>query len=215
MEILRPLTSTGVWFFTIVRAGDAHGPDVVSWVKDRFRFWESPTGPDEFNFRAGVTFTYGRLDSIHISKLQIFNNGVLVQADAFTTDINTVLEVFFEESRERFQFTYKKSQPVERSFLSALEVQASESFALGLSQLDKLSSRLSDIISSYGVEAAPYVLSTLGLQSDPLRAKPIQPSRFAIERRIEHPFESNIFYAEAPLLTPQHLELLNLLEELF
>lgn len=214
MEIIRHLRSSAVRFFQLKRA-NIFAPDFVQGVKERYRFWVAPSGPQEFDVERGVGFSTGSFQETTITDLKFYANGILVEADATTELLDGLIDDLAKWITEKFDCEYEESSPVAKGFTSSLEIKANPNLTDKISGLEGVAERLTIMVAGYGITLPQYELSGITLQTDAAVAKPLSPGRFVFERRNNRAFDEGVFYTQAPVSTKEHIELLGMLEKLF
>jgi hypothetical protein len=212
MELITPLLSSAVRYLQFAEKSDAFVPEVIGQIQERYRFWEAPKGPSDLNYEAGVKFNFGRFHNTTIKSFQIFTNGVMAQADAETSIIDAFLDDILQWIANVYDFHYGQIGPVEKIFVSVVEVRVKSDLSNIFDKLNSTMQNLSEMVAGYGITAESFTASGITFETDPLRSTPINAGRFVFERRGGKPYESNIFYSSAPVSTEQHLELLANLE---
>jgi hypothetical protein len=206
------LLSSAVRFFRVTDAAGLHVPDLVDGIKARYRFWDAPKGPAEFDLSAGARFAVGMYRDVRIESLQLYANGVHVQGNANTVLLDGLVDDLLLWLETEFDVKCESGHPVEKLFLSALEVSTEKDLASKFEWLSWLADELSEMMQKYGFVDAPYRVTSIALSTDTTVAKPPQIPRFVFERRANIPHSENLFYSEAPVSTEEHVALLESLE---
>lgn len=214
MDLIAPLKAQTLRFgVPHTETGAIFLPDVVSRLKEVFRFVEVPSKLSEYNLDAGVIMQYGTWNNVSFSMLKIYNNGMLIDGVSTTDALDSVLDEVESIMLSDFNTRIVSSRPVARLYTSQMEVRVSAEVVEALEVFVGLRARLREMVRAYGVDTADYIVNGFGLASDhALSATPAKPGRFLFERRADRKFEENIFFAEAPLQTAEHLALLNEME---
>ena len=111
--------------------------------------------------------------------------------------------------------SFKPASPVAIGYMSAVEFEASPQFTELTAKFTEVANVASEMVRSSGAWLEGFDFHGISLGCDPQKSGPIPIGRFAVERRLNRPFEQNIFYSEAPVKTADHLKLLEMLEKLF
>jgi len=212
MEFISPLTNTAIRFCTVSHSGTVFGPEFVTMMRERYGFWTYPQSPEEFKADDGIKFAYGRFEGLVVSALSLYTNGIFVQADMDTDFLDRLVDDFMTWATATFGCIFAESAPVSRGYTSVMVVRPSADLDASLSKFHSVSSLLTAMVGELGVVDAPYTVSGFLLQTDPAKAKPIVPGRFAIERRANTAIEDRLWFAEAPVSTTQHRRLLETLD---
>ena len=192
-------------------------PDASKLVAERYGFMRSPTF-EQLNSPTGGVFEHGKflLDAraVRIDSLHIYNNALSAINRTSTDDTDAFLDDLME-------FAYKEldaqlDAPTACSYISRLEVQAHMSFSSYFARLRPVEERITQEVSQYGFSDVKMQFQMTGFivyfDTAKLATPPVQA--FSIERRIQTPFEANVFFSQAPLKTSVHIASLEELENI-
>ena len=73
---------------------------------------------------------------------------------------------------------------------------------------------MSSNMRKYSKECPIYAVSSISLHCDLSRVVTIKPAPVSVERRIEIPFDMNVYFSSAPLRTADHVEYIRRFGEL-
>lgn len=185
--------------------------ELINAVKTDFSFHSAPEGipgPD-----GGLEFLHGVVGSVPLTKLGIYNDGVVLNAASPTEKLDQALEVLIEWSKARFDVSITETHEVNRMYESNIVVKASS----GILDLNKKLLRVQKELqvalgAASGVDEQFSVVS-LTISPDLQRWGGMKPSPFRIGRHPSADFSSNLFHSTAPLTTDRHLKVLAMLEE--
>jgi hypothetical protein len=188
-------------------------PAAIASLKERLGFVKAPTTVEEVlpaNDLQARSFYHGRLEvggrEIVVHKLDVYPRliSVELQQDTGTTDdCDLVLDSLVDWHPSI------KVMPSPRLYVSQLEV----AFDVSLDEVSPALKRIGAMISNtaQGYGQPPYSVAPLQMlvvamnleqQSNTL------VSDFRIERRVEHPYDSNVYFSQAPLRTIDHKSVL-------
>jgi hypothetical protein len=181
-------------------------------IQDRYQFLQAPVTLQDYNFETGVTFLVGRFENSILQRFQIYQRGLVCEAEASTD----VCDGFFDDLTtwldSEFQQQGKEPEPKIRVYTSQLVVQSETDLGAVLGWLDPLAEVLSDTVQSYGGERLIFGPSGLKMQIDATGLEVVPPAEFVFERRFDRPFADNIYYSAGPLRTQDHQNILERLE---
>lgn len=183
--------------------------EALSALNNRYSFGKVPDGPQDFDFQKGVEFLDGRLGSIAIDKLVLYNNGVAIDTRSSTEDSEKVLQDILDEVRRRIGTVML---PTRRMYVSHIVFRSEMTFASLHPAIRVLSGSVSAAVSEYFGQAITVDLGGLHISADNSQTK-LNPVHFSIERRAETPFAANIFFSAAPIKTDLHLALIEEFEK--
>jgi hypothetical protein len=179
-------------------------------LQDRYGFVQVPHKVADLDFTAGVNFLQGYFKDIVIDKFQVYNNGLLCEAAADNQQCAEFLDEVLEWAPPHFNVSVR---PRWKAFQSKLEISSSKDIRNSFAKFAGVGAAITRLLESYGSNAPPYVFWGLALQHESQKDLPSNPS-FEFARRAEQPFDAGIYYSTAPLRTQDHLQVLNLLEEI-
>ncbi|PBC23448.1 hypothetical protein CK226_09975 [Mesorhizobium sp. WSM4311] len=142
--------------------------------------------------------------------VEILESGVKVYCKGGGTD---VCDAFLEDlvsAAIRFGVKFEET-PDFRIYSSAIEFEMDGNYDALFSRINAIGGLIGGCIASYGGPGDSYRgigLSFIGLLQGPA------PDPFRIERRANHPMDSNVFFSIAPLRNADHLNVLREFERL-
>jgi len=211
MQFLRPVRSTVVKFVvpkTQAIADAVFVPDLVAALVERYKFWDYPKNNAQFTTEA--KFVTGKFGKTNIEAFQIYGNGVSVQAQAKTDELEEIALDFLEFAKSKFSLEYAFAEPLTTTFVSAVEVAVSPEVSSKFEILRPLGERLSMMLAKNGYSVSTYEWAGISMLAE--KATPLSSGRFSFEVRAGHPLGGSVYFSEAPVSTSDHLELLGLLE---
>jgi hypothetical protein len=207
--------------FVKVSAVVGYWPDIVDKLGKEYSFARLPDVQEILSSQnkgaaKGAEFQVGKFvrpdqTEAVIDKFTIFNDGLVADCRTSTDDCNLFLdsiEIWAKKYLSGFKNIGKSL------YLSQMEVKFGVAkYAQGF---NNLSQQVSALMEKYG--AIPgigrYGFGSLVLALEPGGLSNTQPSPFTIERRINTRFDENVFFAQAPLRTSDHSDLLSVLEQI-
>jgi hypothetical protein len=217
MKLLYVQDAKATWLFDtrlINPRGLALG-DFFASLKDRYRFATAPINEYDRTDKGSLAFQGGSMPSTEepfAVSLTIFKDGIVGHSLSNTDHATAFLEdlrMFSFESG----FSVPEPSAVIRGFVSVLVVETElQLFSLNpklFSVVEYIQSKMVTLDN----KPREFDLSRIAFSSEDM-GKALAPVAFTFERRIEQPFSSNLYYSEAPLQTQEHIELLDMLEEI-
>lgn len=196
--------------------GGAYWPDVIAAVQARYGFTDVPKDLSELDPGKGVDFLHGKFESaggpVVINLFKYYSAGILAQSSAtventelFLIDLIEFASSEFDlQTDSRFESNFVESQIVVESKID----------------LDALLTVQSKIIEFINAEIASrgfvhhFLTTGFEIGYDSVAYPRPGLSAFTLQRRLNEPFDSNLYYSRAPLTTNAHLSLLANLEKL-
>jgi len=194
-------------------------PEIASKLKAKYEF---VTAPKEREFEElvspdatkGAEFRHGRLiiegRAIVVQQLVVFNDGVIVDTTTSTDDSDLFLTDLLRWARELLPHA-EPSGP--KLYLSNLEIRMRFPLDNYAPTFGPMGNKIRAMLNGYGIEAPRYEVSEVTLSFDQIGRLGPQPGTFNLDRRANVPYEENIWFAQAPLKTADHINLLLDLEK--
>jgi hypothetical protein len=214
MELISIESSKVVYLHTVNRPqGQTYLPDLLTGIAGRYSFVKRPTL--EELLKREMTFAIGKFQDIGIQDFSIYSDGVIVNSASDTDKLIDFINDLFSWARDEFGVVANIIDKPETSFESTVIIQSNADLtkvAPAKDDIGALVKRAFKKATSIDAEFVPTgFLIDVDVHGFPGRRKPIN---FGIERRLNVPFEQNVFYCRAPLPTKAHLELLRTLDDL-
>jgi hypothetical protein len=218
MKLLTVQMAKVIWLFdtqTINPRGLAMR-DFFAAVKEKYGFVKAPlheqdrTDGKSLDFNGGVFHPSGH-PPVTIS-FNVFSDGIVAQTSSDTDHT----AAFLEDLREftlLSGFLIPNDSSIHKGYVSTLEVETKTSLLLLNPKLEAVIKFLETRFSSLDGNPRVFEFTRLGFFSEDV-SKSFAPVPFLFERRIEHKFSENLYFAQAPLQTKDHIESLELLENI-
>lgn len=182
-------------------------------LENRYGFVQIPRTVDEVNLQTGITFARGFFKGKVIEKFQIYENGILCQAEENTDFCDEVLEdilswmpKFFSEGQEL--------KIASRAYINQMVVKSNSNALKILQGLNAIGEQISTLREAYDQSVSPYKAIGFRMNSDPDDQKLARAPDFIFERRAGLPFADETYFTSAPVTTADHWKLLTSLEKL-
>ncbi len=201
-------------------------PDMVKKIVDRYEFVVSPKKDELFLVQQQPSgqaktfeFKHGRLRkpdgrALVIQQLSMFNGGVAVDTTTSTEDSDVVLQdliVLLQPDTQSQPEVQSQLKRATKLYFSQVEIEASPSIENLVPSSLSLGVSITSLLQNYGSDVARYQLMDLTFNPDPIGVNP-SPAPFQLQRRLGVPYKNNIWFSQAPLTTPDHLNVLRKLE---
>jgi len=215
MEI-REILLARVLQMTHTTPGEAeYYPDLIPKIRKRYQFAITPKNEDlvPSDPPKGAEFRIGKLEidgrTIVINVFTVFSDGVVVDTATSTDDADLFLSDLTQWAKEAIpNITFKGP----RYYLNQMEVQTTASLENYLPSLMPIGEKISKLLRTYETAVPSYQVSTVALHFDQLGKNLPQPGAFSLERRANVAYAQNVWFAQAPLKTRDHVALLTELE---
>lgn len=184
-------------------------------LMERYQFVQVPQTVEQYNFAQGVPFLHGVFeDRIVINKFQVFKEGLLCETRSSVEDCDLFLDDVIEWAENDFGINVVEKKQMGRGYVSQIEVQSDVNLSHSFDSLTGFGDSLAAILRNYGQNPDRFDVAAIHFHCDTTRMDTAIPQVFALERRTGRPYESGIYFSRAPLLTQDHLKLLETLEQL-
>jgi hypothetical protein len=218
MKLLSVALARSVWLVflnDLNPKGKKLYPSMSSFLLDTYKFSKYPNLDEDLDESKGLVFSDGEFTNANgellTIKFTIFNFGLVAENVSSTTDTDYFLETLISQLKEDIlDIEDYDSITRGRDYLSQLYFTTDKSLDLINPKMRSISEYLEKNL-SYG-EGARYQLATLNFWADPTQAR--NPLNFVIERQAAIPFNENRYFSSVPLQTHQHIEILNILEDI-
>jgi hypothetical protein len=215
MQLKTTMTSQTIRFFA---DGDGilevRSPvPLINGLQDLYGFVQVPRTLAELDFKNGVTFLRGYYQGRIIEKFQVYENGLLCEANQDTDLADEFLSEILAWAIREHKLPIKETGV--RAYISQLEVTSSIDMDLKLERLNAVGELLAKCLNGYGQPVPNYIVSGLRMHYDSMATPVPRPPNFVFERRVGQVFATNEFFTSAPTRTKDHLAILDALEKAF
>lgn len=205
----------------IGRPGGLYLHDANKTLIERYGFVNVPTKLEEYDENKGVTFRHGKFSvrtaegtrDIVIDSFQVFNNGLLADTRSDTADADQFLDDVITWGMKTWGAIIHDSQPMEKTFLSNLEISLTKPLATYLPSSGLLGGEISRYLTAYGLKHESYEATGLVLHFDKTTLPNSLLTNFTLARREGVPFKTGLFFSSAPLKTADHIALIEKLDK--
>jgi hypothetical protein len=228
---IKSVKARSIWLFDLQDlnpSGKDIAEDLFDWIKEAYGFSVSPdlrtllpvarnnpTGTDAQTLSAGAVFEKGHFRTreeafIEISKLTLFNDGIVIDTPSSTTEGDRFAQDLLESAAREFSLTYDEETVRKCIYLSELVVRSDISLDLVNARLAAFATRISEAFSE---DPKPQVrIAGLQFWSEPNEAG--KHRLFTLERQAGKAFAERRYFSQAPFQTEEHFKLLQELEQI-
>jgi hypothetical protein len=215
MEVTQVLLARVLQMVKPIGAG-VYLPEIARKLKAKYEFVAAPKDEELISSdpSKGAEFKHGRMSvgdrSIIIQQLTVFNDGVVVDTTTSTDDSDQFLTDLIRWAREMIP----GAEPIgPRFYISNLEVRMEFPLEKYAPTFSPIGDKIGAMLNAYGIEAPRYEVSEVTLLFDQIGRPAPQPISFNLDRRANVPYDRNVWFAQAPLKTADHINLLLDLEK--
>lgn len=188
--------------------GKALSLEAIAMIGNRYTFSKTPTKFEDLNPQKGIELAEGRLGDICIDRINIFQNGIVIDTRSSTENSERVLNDILALANEVFGATIT---PARRSFASQIIFRSSMRLVALSPVLPKIAGVLSERASADLKHSFSFEPTAIVLNVDTSQVKNA-PVMFTIERRADVPFAENTYFSSASLRTVEHIEIVKAFE---
>jgi len=181
--------------------GHATAREAIQLIQNRYSFAKIPERPEEFNYQDGVVFLDGKIGTIAIDKLVLYNNGVAVDTRSSTDDSEKVVQDILDEVK---RLRGAVMLPTRRMHVSQIVFRSQMNFSSISPAVRPVADAVSVALSEYLGQHVNVDIGSVVIRADNSQTQ-LHPADFSIERRADTPFSAHIYYSSAPLKTDLHL----------
>lgn len=220
MKIFNVVAARSTWLFDLADLnpkGKSLFPDMIEWLKDTYNFKDAPnpeTVPTADN-KNGLPFKRGEYqarEEVFVAvEVTLFDDGLVANSSSSTEDTDRFLENLISTATSEFSLVFDPQIIRRRLYLSELNVRLDNPLSNLNPKLTQFANKLSSMARS--VISSDFEVAGFSLMSDVTNAVYKVPG-FAIERKLNAPFNENRFYTKAPLQTEEHISMLKELENI-
>ncbi len=196
----------------LVPQGKVFLPDLLEAIALRCQFRKFPKEFGKDGTAPGAVFEIGIWNDQPISKLSIFNDGIVLETSSSTEDTESTLHEMLLWVKEEEGIQFEKETIKRKVFYSQIAVYFDVQPDWLHPILGELSATLSDAASKQ--VGLPMTYRTAGITLGPSTLIAKYPTaHFTFERRVDVPDSENKYFSGAPLRTYEHLALLEKFEK--
>jgi hypothetical protein len=185
---------------------------------EHYKFLKRPMTADEMldTQDKGINFEAGKFGEIGITRLGLFNWGVIVETNSSTDDCEAILKDMLDWAAETFKLANRPNLITRRNYVSEIIFSSLMSFPAISPILKKVGEKLTNLVGGYLGQSLPFELGGLHWFFDASQTKQLF-TPFRIERFTagETPFLENKYYSGAPLRTADHIQIIREFELAF
>ena len=187
-------------------------PELIQAIVAEFHFSQAPEISAEK--LESLEFVHGKYKDFGISKLGIYNDGLVVRSQTNTRRLVDFVAHFEKWIKKSFGIDLHASQTYGHIFESNLIVHSDKNILKIFDKLAKLEKSLSEKLMATSQFSATFATPGFSLVTTATTSSGFNPAAFRFERKTGTATDLGYYFSTAPLETDQHLELLGELESL-
>lgn len=184
-------------------------------LEQKYCFLQVPNTLAEFNPQSGIAFHKGLFEDQLIERFVVYNKGLLCGTGADSDLCDGFLDDVQTWGESEFGFSPNSKKGKSDSYESHLEVHIDDNLAMAFQAYSGIGQSIWECLKSYGHSPAMFEVSGITLHTDVIQLPDaaLHPIQFRLERRANNAYFANIYYAQAPLRTQDHVAVLQELEK--
>ncbi len=186
-------------------------PEIIQKIKVKYGFLIAPRDEDLLpsDPPKGAVFQHGRLITegrlIVVDRFTVFNDGLVADSSSSTDEADLFLDDVISWAKQELP---RAEVYGPRYYLSQIEIQMNTSLERFAPQFMPIGEKLTSLLNTYGLSVPRYEVTAIQMNFDQTGRLPPQPGAFFIDRRLNVPYNDNVWFAQAPLKTADHIALL-------
>lgn len=227
MKIKNVKLARSIWLFDLQDlnpTGKDVAEELFEWIKSAYDFSVAPDlsallaaakSNQAQALSAGAVFERGHFQTradvfIEISKLTVYNDGIVIDTPSSTTDGDRFAQDLLESATREFSLSYDEETVRRRMYLSELIVRSEASLDLVNPRLVAFAKRVSEAFSD--TPQPEFHVGSLQFWSEPNDVG--KHKQFTLERQAGKTSAEGRYFSQAPFQTEQHFKLLQDLEQI-
>ncbi len=226
MKIKNVKLARSIWLFDLQDlnpSGKDIAKELFEWIKSAYDFSVAPDlgallaarSNQAANQDKAAIFERGHFQAradvfIEISKLQVYNDGIVIDTPSSTSDGDRFAQDLLDSAVREFSLTYDEETVRRRIYLSELIVRSEVSLDFVNPRVAAFANRISEAFSE--ARKPEFHIGSLQFWSEPNDAS--QHRLFTLERQAGKAFAEGRYFSQAPFQTEQHFKLLQELEQI-
>jgi hypothetical protein len=150
---------------------------------------------------------------VGINEFALYQDGIIVTTRANTALLDDFLDDLLAWSQSALGIVQTDIPPHERHYESNVIVGLDIHEEKSLAFLGRTNKSLQEYQESYGLRPFEFAFGALQVANDTTTYGGKKPIPFTVVRRVNVPFEANVYFSTAPLKTDDHLAVLEALEK--
>jgi hypothetical protein len=209
---LAAIDNSSVVFLTSVHRpeGQLFLPYVAGALVTRYHFQRIPKD-DEMSADI-LKFEMGEFNGVGINELSIYQDGLIVKSRANTRLIDEFIDDLMVWAQGELGLKETGIPPREKHYESAIVIKMSVGKKWAIPSSDKTNAFLTNAQIEYGLKEFLFSFGGYSSLVDTTAYPGRKPVPFTLARRVNVPFDADIYYSTAPLKTDDHLVLLENIE---
>ena len=192
-------------------SGQLYLPEAAGKLVQRYSFTKFPSLEELSN--PVRTFGMGKFEDVQIEEFNVYSDGIIVSSMSDTTVLDAFIEDFFDWAESELGLAPTIIAKPEKHYESKLIVKSEIDLSAVIKPATAVLAAFNNVWkNNFDTD---FELASFHLDCNPKKfSGRRKPNHFGLERRVNVPFEDNVFFSTAPFSTSDHLALLTKLESL-
>lgn len=192
-------------------AGQVSLSKIAPSVVAKFGFQKSPSLGDQIEENKGVEFFDGQWDGLPVTRFAVFNDGIIVDTRASTTESFRVLIEALEWAKDEHGIGFSQNLIRRRRYLSTFSFESDAPVLTHSLPATRAAQSMTELMKSISGRTRTFEGIRIDIDFDHYSDKEPVAS-FTIQRLALEPFEANRYFTQAPLPTDSHISLIQQFE---
>jgi hypothetical protein len=194
-------------------SGRPFAHDFMKAFVERYSFIKQPTTAEELLDiqNKGLIFEVGKWNDVGITKLVLFDWGIVVETNASTDACEAILQDMLNWGAKTFGLSNRPSLITQRNYVSELSFSSDISLAVVSPTLQSLAVKITALVSGYLGSSLPFETVGVSLAFDSSQSRQLF-TPFQIQRLADTAFSEKKYYSGAPLKTSDHINIIEYFE---
>jgi hypothetical protein len=214
MRLQNIIGSKAIRFFSgSSQFGNPYMPATIQLLQENFGFVQVPRSLEEYDASNGVKFFHGNFEGVTIDLLEIYSDGISVQTKTNTDVGDKFIDNLIELVSKKMNFKMREIPHKRRLYTSELEIILEKNISEAFEKFSNVCKIMNKSFQKQADDIPPVEMTGIIFNYDAVHSPHLKPGVFSLERRRGFAFDTNIYFATAPLPTDLHLETLAEIEK--
>lgn len=200
-------------FFVSNSQGQPLLDQIASAIVARYQFATFPTKIEELSSDK-ITFSHGNFNNKRIDHVEVFSDGIIVTAKSNSQVVEDFLSDLLSFTESEFGLKRVESHTYNKIFESQLIFKTEKRILGLLDGFKNIELTLNAMLKSTTNSNIQMEHFGFSIAADNTTISGLKPIVFRLERKQDASFDSNLYFAAAPLKTDDHIKILEQIESM-
>jgi hypothetical protein len=189
-------------------------PSALESFLQRYGFVVYPTAVEAIAAENGIEFKHGVFDGKAIESLSIYSDGIVIVAKEHTSFHDALLEDIIAWLINQMGLSIIRNHASDRMYHSSIVFESKNDILAPALRFGSFQKRLSGMVEKNSNINVDFHAFGFNFSPDPHIIPGMKPPSFQVERWLMAEFSMNRFLSRAPVKSDQHIELIEMLQDL-